>query len=67
MEKYDLTSETQIYWGIKLFRIKALKDFSNVAKGALGGWVEKKKKKKIIYHKMVIVGYMTMPEYIMML
>ena len=43
MKKYELTNETkEIYFGTKtLYRIKALKDFAEVKKGDLGGWVEK--------------------------
>lgn len=39
--KYKLTEETQEIDGIILHRIKALRDFSDVKKGDLGGWVEK--------------------------
>ena len=37
--KYKLTNTTIRYMGRKLYRIKALKDFSDVKKGDLGGWV----------------------------
>ena len=39
--KYELTDET--FWLLthKLHRIKALKDFGDVKKGDLGGWIEK--------------------------
>ena len=40
-KKYELTSETIKFNGLTLHRIKALKDFSNVKAGDLGGWVEK--------------------------
>ena len=40
MKKYELTKETLTYFGKTLYRIKALKDFSNVKKGDLGGFVE---------------------------
>lgn len=30
-----------MFTGIKLYRIEALKDFSNVTKGDKGGWIEK--------------------------
>ena len=36
-KKYKLTNESIIYNGRKLYRIKALKNFSNVKKGDLGG------------------------------
>lgn len=38
--KYELTSETRAVNGKTLFRIRALRDFSNVKAGDLGGWVE---------------------------
>ena len=39
--KYELTDETMIWHGEKtLHRIKALKDFGNVKKGDIGGYVE---------------------------
>ena len=40
-KKYELTSETIVFNGITLHRIKALKDFSDVKAGDLGGWIEK--------------------------
>lgn len=43
MKKYDFTSETRLYEGRTLHRIVALKDFSDVKKGDLGGWVQYKK------------------------
>ena len=40
-KKYELTSETiETDEGITLYRIKALKDFGNVNKGDLGGFIE---------------------------
>ena len=39
-KKYILTDETIQFNGKTLYRIKALKDFSSVKKGELGGWVE---------------------------
>jgi len=41
MKKFKLTKEFKIENGIKLFKIQALKDFSNVKKGDFGGWIEK--------------------------
>jgi len=38
--KFTLTKEKQIYFGITLFRIKSKKDFADVKKNDLGGWVE---------------------------
>ena len=40
-KKYELSNETIEIDGITLHRIKALKDFSYVKAGDLGGWVEK--------------------------
>ena len=40
-KKFELTTDTKIAFGRKLFRIKALIDFGNVNKGELGGYVEK--------------------------
>jgi len=39
--KYELTKETKDHFGTTLYRIKALKDFGNVVKGELGGFIEK--------------------------
>ena len=39
-EKYILTNETENFNNHILHRIKALKDFGDVKKGDLGGWVE---------------------------
>ena len=41
MEKYELTNEAVEWWGRTLYRIKALKDFSGVKVGELGGFIEK--------------------------
>ena len=41
--KFELTKETITESGIKLYRIRALKDFGDVSKGDLGGYVEKEK------------------------
>ena len=41
MKKYKLIkSDFKVEFGVKLFRIKALKDFGDVKKGDLGGYVE---------------------------
>lgn len=40
-KKYKLTKETIEHNGRTLHRIKALKDFNDVKKGELGGWIEK--------------------------
>ena len=39
-KKFELTSESKEFDGVTLFRIRALKSFSDVKKGDLGGWVE---------------------------
>ena len=39
-KKYELTEETKELSGRTLHRIRALKDFSDVKKGELGGWIE---------------------------
>ena len=38
-KKYELTDITMEFEGRTLYRIRALKDFSDVKKGELGGWV----------------------------
>lgn len=42
-KKYRLTEETREHNGRTLHRIQALRDFGNVQKGDLGGWIEKEK------------------------
>lgn len=42
-KKYELTDETMDFNGKTLYRIRALKDFGNVKKGNLGGYVESEK------------------------
>ena len=41
LKKYELTTDTKIHLGHKLYRIKALRDFGNVKAGELGGYIEK--------------------------
>ena len=43
MDKYKLTQETKIINGVTLHRIEALKDFGDVKKGDLGGYIENEK------------------------
>ncbi len=43
MKKYELTSETLLYVGHILHRIKAVKDFGPVKEGQFGGWIENEK------------------------
>ena len=40
-KKYELTKEFKVVGSTKVFRIKALRDFGNVKKGDIGGWIEK--------------------------
>lgn len=40
-KKYEFTGETKELYGRTLNRIRAIKDFGNVDKGELGGWIEK--------------------------
>ena len=39
-KKYELTSDTATHFGTILHRIRALRDFGDVEKGDLGGFVE---------------------------
>lgn len=39
MKKYELTDDTIEIYNQTLYRIKALKDFSNVKSGDLGGYI----------------------------
>jgi hypothetical protein len=39
--KYKLTKNKKTIKEITLYQIEALKDFSNIKKGDLGGWIEK--------------------------
>ena len=41
MKKYELTTNTKMWFGRKLYQIKALKDFGDVKAGNLGGYIEK--------------------------
>ena len=41
MRKFELTTDTKMFLGRKLFRIKALIDFGNVKAGEKGGYIEK--------------------------
>ena len=40
--KYSLTTNTKVWSGITLYQIKAEMSFGSVAKGELGGYIEKK-------------------------
>ena len=40
MKKYELTDDTTTIHGIKLSRIKALRNFGDVKKGDLGGYIQ---------------------------
>ena len=41
MRKFELTTDTKMLLGRKLFRIKALISFGNVRAGDMGGYIEK--------------------------
>lgn len=41
MKKYKLTKNKNEYLGTILYQIQALKDFGDVRKGDLGGWIER--------------------------
>ena len=41
MKKFELTTNTKMFLGKKLFQIKALISFGNVEAGELGGYIEK--------------------------
>lgn len=41
LKKYEFTGEEKEFEVVILHRIRALKDFGNVSKGDLGGWIEK--------------------------
>mgnify|MGYP000626886264 FL=1 len=41
MKKYELTTNTKMCFGRKLYQIKVLKDFGDVKAGDLGGYIEK--------------------------
>ncbi len=45
-KKYELTADSKVVLGKKVFRIKALISFGNVTAGDLGGYVEKGRKFK---------------------
>jgi hypothetical protein len=40
IKKYELTNETKVVLGRTLYRIRAIKDFGNVKRGDLGGFIE---------------------------
>ncbi|WP_375632689.1 MULTISPECIES: hypothetical protein [unclassified Bartonella] len=40
-KKFALTNETRVFGNHTLYRIKALKDFSDIKAGTLGGFIEK--------------------------
>ena len=39
--KYKLSKNKRTIGDITLYQIEALKDFSNIKKGDLGGWIQK--------------------------
>ena len=40
VNKYELTATSRVFKGVKVYRIRALRTFSDIYEGALGGWVE---------------------------
>ena len=40
-KKYELTTDSVVHFGRRLFRIKALVSFGNVSAGDIGGYIEK--------------------------
>lgn len=40
-QKYEMTDETKVVHGRRLYRIKALRDFGSVKAGELGGWIQR--------------------------
>ena len=60
-KKYKLTDETMTIYGRTLYRIEALKDFSDVKKGDKGGYIEKEENLSQngdcwVYHNAVVCG-----------
>jgi len=60
--KYELTDETKKVGDVTLYRIRALKDFGNIKKGELGGWVEaefnlSQENKSWVYDEAEVFGY----------
>lgn len=41
MKKYEFAGDVELHRGVTFRRIRALKDFGDVKKGTLGGWIEK--------------------------
>ena len=41
MKKYEFTGETKVIFGTALHQIIAVRDFSDVTSGEIGGWIEK--------------------------
>ena len=64
-KKYELLKNDTIkVFGHTLYRIRALRDFKDVKKGDLGGYIERE---KAIFLMKVIVGYIIKLEYMVML
>jgi len=55
-DKYEITTQFKIYSGTKVYRIRALKDFDEVKKGDLGGYVGD-------YHNLSQVGNCWLAQY----
>ena len=41
MRKYEMTANTKMYFGRKLYQIRALVNFEDIKVGDLGGYIEK--------------------------
>ena len=56
-KKFELTSETKVVFGRRLFRIRALIDVCyGVKKGDLGGWVEKEENLSQVFGEAWVFG-----------
>ena len=55
-KKYEFTGETKEFCGRTLHRIRALISFSIVAKGELGGWIEKEENLSHVYGNAWVYG-----------
>ena len=55
MKKYELlVDDTITFFGVQLFRIKALISFSGIEKGEVGGYIASEKKIKSIRQRLGI-------------
>lgn len=61
-KKYEFTGEVSEIGCTEIYRIKALKDFGNVKKGDLGGWIEKEENlsqrgSSWVYPNSIVIGH----------